>query len=334
MISFWLSMLFLSSGAHASEVQTQTTVGTGLVSEEISYNGDTKSEDSKKKGGLTWDFSYTYTSITLGATTTSVPVPPTAAASDHTSAITGGFGYSDKWEVGLDLNYSKTPEEGLDSFGPSIRLGYTFDLGPEQPKKKSVKKVVPKNNHEKNNAEDNEDADTDEPFMPTFKVLATLGTTSFNQDISTTVRAGTRRRAAVTKPGKVSIVQKQAEIDFDLSAVEWLDVDISLTKYGYNRDVGTFLASLDDPRAISSGAANLGSTLEGFSTNDAKIDFIFHLPYDIEINPEFGRSTSAVDGSKVNTEKIDVSKLGQKPGKQDLLMSAMNRLRISRTPAS
>lgn len=310
MVAFFISIFFLNLSAQASEVQSQTTVGTGLVSEELSYNGDAKSADPKKKGGMTWDLSYIYTTLALGATASSSPAPAaSSAASDHSSAFTGGLGYSDKIDTGIDLNYSKTPEEGLSDIGPSLRLGYTFDLGQPNVKKKPklVKKLVPKNNHQKTGEEDQEDVE-DEPFMPTFKALATVGLLEYKQDVSTVVRAGSRRKAPA-KAASIGIVQRQAEADFTLSSVEWLDIDLALTKYFYNRDVGTFLANLDDQRAIASGAANLDSTLKGFSSNEVKLDLTFHLPIDIDVNPEVSRSTSATDGSKTNSIKIDVSKL-------------------------
>jgi hypothetical protein len=302
------AFVFLACSATAvwaSEMQTQTTSGTGLFTEELSYNGDNQSENvSAKKGGWNWDLSYSYSVIKLGATAITPVVTSGAPASDHTSSVTGGFGYSDHWEVGIDLNYSKTPEENLSSFGPSVHLGYTFDLAKR--KTKPTTKIAPATSAKTTPVVQKEEVD--EPFVPTLNFTTTLGTTKYDQDFLTVPRPGSKRKAG-GKTGSQVIAQQSGEISSTLSAVQWLDVEVYLKGYRYNRDVGTFLANLDDPRAIRSGAASFGSTLEGFSSNEVGVDFTIHFPLDIDLHPEFYRSTSAVDGSKTNSYKVDLSKL-------------------------
>jgi hypothetical protein len=294
-----------SSEVRASEVQTQTTSGTGLFTEALSYNGDNQSENvSAKKGGWNWDLSYSYSAIKLGSTVNTQAIATGASASDHTSSVTGGFGYADHWELGLDLNYSKTSEENLSSFGPSVHLGYTFDLAKR--KTKPTTKIAPATSAKTTPVVQKEEED--EPFVPTLNFTTTLGTTKYDQDYLTTPRAGSKRKV-IGKAGTQVIAQQAGELFSTLSAVEWLDVEVYVKGYHYNRDVGTFLANLDDPRAVRSGAASFGSTLEGFSSNEVGADFTLHFPLDIDLHPEFYRSTSAVDGSKTNSYKVDLSKL-------------------------
>ena len=306
--------------ARANEVQSQTSVGTGSLVEEISYNGDSgstgadavasahgKTEKNKDKAKWTWDLSYTYSAITLGATAQTPAAPATSAAVDHTNAVTTGFGYENGFSTGLDLNYSKTNEENLMSFGPSVRFGYTFDLGTKRATKPKLT-VTPKTTAQTTPALLPEDSSSEEGFSPTLNFTATLGTTKYTQDFLTAVRVGSRRKP-IPKVASQSISQNQAEIAATFSALEWLELEVSLTTYHYNRDVGSFISSLDDPRAIRSGAASFGSTLSGFSSSAGSVSLMFHLPADIDLLAQASRDTSASDGSKTSVYKVDLSKL-------------------------
>jgi hypothetical protein len=314
MKTFLLLILFVPS-AHASEILSQTSSGTGIITEEIAYTGYSKNQSAsgKKEGGWDWNLGYTYSAIKLGATVSATPAPVVTSSttdSDHTSSFSGGFGYSDHWSAGVDLNTSSTKEENLSSFGPSVHAGYTFELSHADTKVKSKLKPKELANISSKVPSEANDAQDDEAFVPTLGFTLTAGTTQYTQDFTTAaiVRVGSRR-VVRPKAGSQSIQQKEGELSITLSAVEWLDVSLSGKSFIYNQNVATFLASLDDPRAVRTGAASFGSTLSGFSSKEFDLDLTFHLPEDFDILTEYAQSTSATDSSHINTYKLDVTKL-------------------------
>jgi len=294
---FSMMMAFIQA-ASASEIQSQTNTGTGNLTEQLTYQGNSKIKNAPKDDAFwDWNLGYTYSAITLGATSVSTPTTPGAAV-DHTSSFLGGVEYSHQWTAGLDFTTTKTPEENISSFGPSVHVGYTFEFG--QKKKPSPKKDATQTPA----IEETEE----EPFVPTWNFTFTGGTTKYDQTLATGApRPGSLRKI---NPGiKAQLMQqKQAEIATTFSGWEWLDLKLALTKYSYDHDVATFLANLDDPRAIQSGMASFGSTLSGFSSSQSEFDVIFHFPLDFDLESDLSQSTNAADGTKTNTFKENLYK--------------------------
>jgi hypothetical protein len=200
----------------------------------------------------------------------------------------------------------------LSSFGPAIHLGYTFELAHDETKKKTEKKsqlkpktlsatstIIPSQSVEE---------ESDDPFMPTLGIVLTVGNTRYNQDSSVGVRAGSRKLVN-SKAGVLFINQRKAELSVTLSALEWVDLSISYQSYSYDRNVPAFITSLDDPRAIRSGAASFGSTLSGFSSNEAGAELTFHLPLDLDLALNYSKSTNASDGGVSKTYRTSLSRL-------------------------
>lgn len=297
----------LNSEALANEIQSQTTTGTGSLTEYISYSGHSKNADDsyKNEAGWNWNLGYTYNTLTLGATAIATPTPPKGATApsnvDHTSSFSGGFGYSDHWSAGIDINYSKTKEENLSSLGPSLHAGYTFDLKTRSiPVTSSARKITAEN------AESAEESE--EPFIPTLNLTVTGATTNYSQTFLTVVRAGSKR-TATTRTGSQGIVQRLSEIAATLSPVEWAEFSISTKIFSYDHNVANFIANLDDPRAVRSGAASFGSTLSGFSDRELDFDFTFHLPLALDLSTGYSQSSSASDSSKTNTFHTHFSRI-------------------------
>ena len=281
---FLTCFLIVSTKAFASEVQSQTTLGTGSLTEELSYFGSSheESEGPDKVGNWDWSLSYTYSKINLGASVNATQGASKASESDHTSTFSGGFGYSKRWSAGFDLNYSKTKEEYLSSIGPSLHAGYTFDLGNQK-----------------------KDDDSDEYFIPTLNLSLTGAATQYTQNFTAAVRSGSRRLNP--RAGSQGISQREAELKLAVAAVNWVDFSLAFKAYSYDKNVANFISNLDDPRAAESGAANFGSTLTGFSSKEISVDLTFHLPLDLDLETDYSQSTSAADSTKTNTLRADLS---------------------------
>jgi hypothetical protein len=303
-----LALMMVSPYARANSVESLTSAGTGTFSEGLTYNGESKSNKDAEDGraGFNWTIGYAYTAATLGATSTApTPAPTTNASSDHTNSISLGGGYSDKWEIGLGIDYSNTKEENLKSFGPNAYLGYTFDLA-NRPKKLKRQPQNPNSPTAKVDSDVEDDASG--VFVPTLNFRITGASNKFTHDASLTTRAGSRKQLAATATQEIT--QKDFEIDGTLSALEWLDVKLSYIKYNYDKNVADFLARLDQARAVQTGLADFGSTLSGFSSKEWGINLTFHLPLDLDFGADFTQSTSAIDGTtKTNTFKGDLSRV-------------------------
>ena len=299
------SLVYLCNGillfSCADELQSQTTLGTGSTTEDVSYSG--QAAESK----WDWNLSYTYSSIEVGASA----VKSTAAkssATDHTHSLVGGVGYSDYWDAGFDLNYSKTKEERLSSFGPSAHLGYTFKNAETRSKSKPA--LASKAGADSAAKTKESEAEEDEVFSPHLHLVLTGSNSNYAQDYGGPLRTGSRRAAAPIT-GSQSIRQRTLEAGVSFSAVEWLDIGLSFKRYFYDKNVADFISKLDDPRAIRRGAASFGSTLSGFSSQELSLSFTFHLPSEFELGVEGLQSVSASDSSKTDTYKVEVSKLWQ-----------------------
>lgn len=290
-----LLAIFAPFHAFANSVESATTLGSGTLNQAFTYNisasnkeevtvdqaGKTK-KDSKspvkpvEKNYWSGSVGYSYTATTLGATSGTTSG---SAAIDHTNSVNGGVAYSNRWEAGADFEYSSTKEENLHNFGANPYVGYTFDL------------------HE------------GEDFTSTLNLRFTAGFDSYTQTGNTVTRRAGSRRPVTVVVGSANIQQTKAEFDALLSPASWLDLKLIFIKYQYDKDVNAFLARLDDPRAIITGAANFGSTLNGFSSNEGTAALTFHLPADIDFTTQFTQATSVVNSSKLNTYALDAMKL-------------------------
>jgi hypothetical protein len=296
-----LIFLFSSAQARAHEIESQTTSGTGYLSEGLSYSGESKSE--KGSGWWNWNLGYDYSVINVGSSTLS---NGKSTGSDHTSAFSGGFGFSNQWEAGLDVSYSKTKEENLTSFGPAVKLGYTFHLSSHKDKKatKTPNKKADTGKYTDEDTDEDTDEGTDEgtdDFVPTLRFSVTGKSIGYTQTFAgASVR---RNQGKPAKPTSGSQSIRQTEINFSttLAAFSWVNLRLAYTRYSYNRNVPNYLALLDDPRALKNGAANFGSTLSGFSSHDIETTLSFHLPLDLDFDVTGSQSTSAADSSKTLT---------------------------------
>ena len=135
--------------------------------------------------------------------------------------------------------------------------------------------------------------------------MLTGGSTQYSQG-ALAVRPGVGRKPIPRKAQDIQ--QKQVELAMTVSPWDWCDLKIAYTSFSYNRDVATYLANLDNPQALKSGAATFGSTLTGFSSKESEVELTFHLPYDIDLVPNFIQSTNAANASKTNTAELNVFK--------------------------
>ena len=241
------ALLFAAPQAHATSLESDTTLATETSTEAVSGDGNFGAESP-----WIWNLGGSYTKTTTPATTTSPQII------DKTTGLTTGFGWEQDFMAGLGIAYSATPDERLDQFGPNIYVGYNFKLGssPQKP----VKKTQPEKSLV--DQEDDElDASEKKEFVPSLSVRVPLGQMRFRiQPLPVTA---TKRRALAPAPIAAEIIQKSGGLELGYDALVWLSLRASYVKYKYDRDVNKFVANLDSPRAVRAGISGFGSTVSG-----------------------------------------------------------------------
>lgn len=216
-----------------------------------------------------WDMSYTHTTSTAGVT-------------DTTHDLVAGSGYATKnMSANLDLNYSRTPEENLMSFGPTASLSYTYFF--ESPRKKTI--------------------DSD-PFRPSIKGILELGTLNFVETFGTAAR-----RKLVSRPasGNTTIQQRSVLVGTRIKPWSWMQFKASFTKYSYNKDVNQFLQYIDSSvvARVSSGISN---ALAGFYDTNGKLELDFYFLENWELDVAESQAHIIADDSNSSTAALTLAR--------------------------
>jgi hypothetical protein len=203
---------------------------------------------------------------------------PVGADSNRTSAADLTVGYRGSWDVGGGLDLSGTPAENLTSFGPQGWVGYVFTWGNE-----ARRSIEPKLTYH---------GDT---YKQTFAATSVT-------------RAGSRRAVARPSAGSQSIHQNEWNLAVDVNPFDILGFRVSASSYKYNRDVNAFLATLDTPRAVSTGASSFSTTLGGFPKNSVEVGVTLY-PFDTwDLILDITRTKVQADNSTSTASKVEVEK--------------------------
>lgn len=262
--------LVLSQTAWASSLENETSIGKDTLYELISYEGASSGYNNDDLGAF-WNLAGENDRIR-----STTPVTKTVVT-DRTQSVTGGAGWQQHdLRFGGDLSYSRTLEEGLNSYGPDAYLGYTFG----------------------------NDSKGDE-FKPSFDLKVKAGVQRYVQDFTTPPRASETDR----RLGRASIALQQANsgINGTWSALSWLSLSGGYTSYSYNRNVPRFASFLDSSRAAARGVSGLASTIVGFPSNSTEGEIIL-TPGVWTIDFDAINARSAVDDSLGRTRKLVVSR--------------------------
>jgi len=145
---------------------------------------------------------------------------------------------------------------------------------------------------------------------PKFSVRAGAELQRYDQQFSTS-----GRRSGVVRSGVgVNMINQTAfNLRAKYKAFDWARIGVTYTKYTYDKDINTFLAALDSPRAIQTGAAGFSTTLQGFSSDSKGLTLYFYPGDDWELDLGGTSSTNASDGSIATSLKsaayYDLSKV-------------------------
>ncbi len=258
---------------YAGEISTATVSGTGSLSQELSVYHD----------GLS--AAYTYSRSEVGATSGS-----SSGAYDDSHAVILGLSHSGENGRGVSGNFSTTPAESIRALGLSGYLSHQFKLS-------SVKK------------DEDEDAEEGDDFEQLMELKGTLGFTNYKQTFSPAAppRKGSKKLKPLT--ADQSINQFLIGVKSNLDLFSWLSLNVAYNRYLYSKGIANFLATLDDPRAVRSGAAMFGSTLTGFSSQDIDVGFDFNLPLAFTVAPSSTLSTNAATKTVTHSYSVDISRV-------------------------
>jgi hypothetical protein len=258
---------------HAGEISTSTVSGTGSLSQELSVYHDGFSA------------SYTFYRTEVGATLGS-----SSEAYNDSHAVTLGLSHGGENARGVSGSFSTTPAESIRALGLSGYLSHQFKLS-------SLKK------------DGDEDEDNSEGFEQVLEFKGTLGFTHYKQSFTPLVpaRKGSKKLKSLT--ADQSINQFLIGVKGNLELFQWFSLNIAFNRYLYSKGIANFLATLDDPRAVRSGAAMFGSTLTGFSSQDIDVGFDFNLPLSVTLSPSSTLSTNAATKTVTHSYSIDISRV-------------------------
>jgi len=256
-------------GTASYKASSSTSAGQGNFSEGLSLSGDHPTSDADDSGAVDWNAGYTYSKAPVGNDF------------NKTSDINLNVGFKKDWDFGGGFDYSSTPAESLSSVGPEGWVGYEFLLG--------------------GGAKDS--------FRPSIEPKFTYHGQTYTQTFSgTTTRVGVRRTVTRPTTGSQAIRQNEYTLGIDLSPVELFSVHVAGSSYKYNKDVSSFIALLDSPRAVSRGASTFSTTLGGFPKSSAELGLSL-FPWETwTFTLDFTRTKVQADGSTSTSSKIEVEK--------------------------
>ncbi len=256
----------------ADSVSSQTAAGTGIFSEALSYDGQSKN-NIKTGNGLDWNVS--------GGTyriKTTTPITKKEIV-DATNSVGAGLGWDQSdWELGADLSYSRTPAEALHSYGPDAYLGYTF-------------------------AHKDKKGDTS---APSLELKGTWANQRYTEDFSRLARAIETDRN-ITRPA-VSITQSAGSLEAVLNPTSRLSLSATYTAYSYDRNVKRFARYLDSTRAVLIGLSRFSSTVSGFPSHMTETSLTVgpYAKWTVELDSSY--IISAVDSSITHTARVLLSR--------------------------
>jgi hypothetical protein len=274
-LAVWLSCF----EARSDEFGTSSSVGGGTISQTLSLSKRFK--DPKAEESQSVYLAYTLTQSEVGSTTGS-----SSDAFNYTHGLSTTYSVSGKVRRGFSGSFSTTPAENLSSFGGTGFLSRTFELG--------------------SRTEEEED---DESYLPSVGIRGSVGYQHYAQTVakdSGSKRKGSRRSRDRTEDQSIGKVALDLTLNFD--PFEWFGVYGSFTRYLYTRDVTNFMDSLDDPRAIASGAAEFSSTLSGFSSREIEAGIDFNLPLELSLSLSKSLATNESTSALTHSYSVDLSK--------------------------
>ena len=243
---FWVfvSFFLLNPPVKAGEISSDTSLGSGVFTQEIGYS-------SSGNGDLSpwaYDLFYSYSVSEVGATKKN---SRGSGQYDHTHTFDFGLGYEGENSQGGSLSYSTTPEELLSILGAGMYFGHRYFFKSE-----------------------------DEHFAPSLKLTLSGDLSRYTQRFSKALAAGRKQRPSAGSDG---ILQSSVGLSGSLRLFEWLGIKLYGTRFFYDKDVGQFLNQLDQARAISTRLENFSSTLNGFSKEEIGVGLDLTLPSDFEL---------------------------------------------------
>jgi hypothetical protein len=256
--------LFSGAYALAGDADARMSQSSQTKTYEISASGDLNSSKNENKDPVTvfsWDMDSSNSKSVATDPTTKIDIE------DTTQSATLGMSFErpSHLSAGLDLNYSVTPEEDLETAGPSFTLGYRYYLETRA-----------------------------ENFTPYFDFSGSYEISNNNQSFS--LASQQRRRGSQPKPlfSNNTIIQHESTLKISVKALSWAKIKGSYSKFDYNKDVAQFLQYIDSP-VLAKVSSGINNALAGFYLSTWKVEGDFNLTPDWELELAHSVSQVAVD---------------------------------------
>ncbi len=269
--------------SYTQYAQTKTNV--------LSASGEFGSKTvSDKDPSYDWNTSY---SNSISEVTSATNEKVTDTTNDFQVGV--GFNHSSGFSGGLNLDYSRIPEEELTNIGPTFTLGYKYKFDSTNTSTKPEKKI-----QSSDEPEVAEESDED-GFTPGIGLDISYGSVNYIQKFT-----AQRREKGSVKPvtGNETITQKFAGISLNINPREWVSLQLRYKKYTYSKDVNKFLQFLDARSPVTLG---ISQVLSGFIDNENSIELDFYITenWDLDFDHTIYRLQS--DGSQSTSDSAQLN---------------------------
>lgn len=259
-MSRWIFILtlFFSLRSFALTAESQTQVGGFSQSENLALAGsfvDDKDIDSLLRY---WNFS-------AGVQKSKDPTTDNwTTGNDYSAGL--GWEHHKRESFNLDVDYSKIPDEGLSTLAWIGEFGIKYNSA----KKKTL------------------DGDIDDWFQPTIKPALRGGLAQYSETADQV-----EKKTNVHEDRKL----RQTMLGFSLaySAVEWMTAKVGYDVYGYGKNVGKFLESLDKNTISSQRWSGLSGSLYDLNLWDADLTLTFYPLDSMDIRYYYKYGIAAAD---------------------------------------
>lgn len=272
----------LDIGASASQSALERSVG-------IFADGDfnTPLENDETTLIYNWNLAYTHSQVeskdSLGNIIKDI---------NHDYTVGAGIDVPAGWFGNLDLHYATSPDEGLVSSGPTLKLGYTYNFS-------SPEKM-----------DSDGEKDSDNEFQPNLGFSLAFSSISYKQSFSSSIQ--TRRRGtSITRPvtGSNTINQRSTSFSLYGHPLQWLNLNGTYTKYNYDKNINDFLQYIDGRQEIASTSSGILNALSGFAdrTTTLRASFRFLEIWQLDLENSVSKIISDDSTSTTNRAEIYVT---------------------------
>lgn len=313
-----LSIGFFSLSVYATELSLEGDYSNSISTNILSADSDLDLSPPQKKGLHDKDIKLPF-GLFAGSSKSTSTDSTGASVVDKSTLFGGNLGldFNSKWTLDFSYSYTDTPDENLTIQSPNFSVGYNYFFDSTKAKKPDLKsktkdqaKLAAKN---KKTVDDDADEDSEEDtedsgesFKKSIGIRLGFLSSKYTQIYSTLAASNPRRIARkLPQTGTNEIQQTGVKIELPIRLLSWMKVKPAYTKYKFDRDVVTFMQTLDS-KLISASRASFGTTVSGLADFETSLEISFYILSSWELMLYHSRAQMAYDSSTSLYSKLEI----------------------------